>query len=237
MITIAIVEDDKKSAKILQDYILRYSEEKQEPLAVECFENGLNFISDYKASCDIALMDIEMPHMNGLDTARKLREFDSQIPLIFITNMAKYAIRGYRVQALDYVLKPMKYEAFVVKMDKVKRLAEKKKDTSITIKSGVAIHRLRVSNILYVEVVQHLLIFHTEDGDFTTRGVLRDVEAILEENGFFKCNKCYLVNLRHVRSVYNGMALVGNDQLQVSRARKKAFAEAVADYIGNMQSI
>ena len=57
MITIAIVEDDKKSAKILQDYILRYSEEKQEPLAVECFENGLNFISDYKASCDIALMD------------------------------------------------------------------------------------------------------------------------------------------------------------------------------------
>lgn len=66
MITIAIVEDDKKSAKILQDYILRYSEEKQEPLAVECFENGLNFISDYKASCDIALMDIEMPHMNVL---------------------------------------------------------------------------------------------------------------------------------------------------------------------------
>ena len=94
MITIAIVEDDKKSAKILQDYILRYSEEKQEPLAVECFENGLNFISDYKASCDIALMDIEMPHMNGLDTARKLREFDSQIPLIFITNMAQYAING-----------------------------------------------------------------------------------------------------------------------------------------------
>ena len=54
-----------------------------------------------------------------------------------------------------------------------------------------------------------MLIFHTEDGDFTTRGVLRDVEAILEENGFFKCNKCYLVNLRHVRSVYDGMALVG----------------------------
>ena len=78
MITIAIVEDDKKSAKILQEYILRYSKEKQEPLAVECFENGLNFISDYKASCDIVLMDIEMPHMNGLDTARKLREFDSQ---------------------------------------------------------------------------------------------------------------------------------------------------------------
>ena len=60
---------------------------------------------------------------------------------------------------------------------------------------------------------------------------------MLEENGFYKCNKCYLVNLRHVRSVHDGMALVGNDQLQVSRARKMAFAEAVAAYIGDMQSI
>lgn len=84
MITIAIVEDDKKSAKILQDYILRYSEEKQEPLAVECFENGLNFISDYKASCDIALMDIEMPHMNGLDTARKLRNLIARFLLFLL---------------------------------------------------------------------------------------------------------------------------------------------------------
>lgn len=151
--------------------------------------------------------------------------------------MAKYAIRGYEVQALDYVLKPVKYEAFTVKMDKVKRLAEKKKDKSISIKTGTATHRLLLSHIQYVEVVQHLLIFHTEDGDFSTRGVLKDVEAVLEENGFYKCNKCYLVNLRHVRSVHDGMVLVGNDQLQVSRARKKAFAEAVADYIGNMQSI
>ena len=125
MITIAIVEDDKKSAKILQDYILRYSEEKQEPLAVECFENGLNFISDYKASCDIALMDIEMPHMNGLDTARKLREFDSQIPLIFITNMAQYAINGYEVQALDFMVKPIEYFNFSLKLDKAIRICKK----------------------------------------------------------------------------------------------------------------
>ena len=111
------------SAKILQDYILRYSEEKQEPLAVECFENGLNFISDYKASCDIALMDIEMPHMNGLDTARKLREFDSQIPLIFITNMAQYAINGYEVQALDFMVKPIEYFNFSLKLDKAIRIS------------------------------------------------------------------------------------------------------------------
>ena len=92
-------------------------------------------------------------------------------------------------------------------MDKVKRLAEKKKDKSITIKTGTTTHRLQLSHIQYVEVVQHLLIFHTEDGDFSTRGVLKDVESVLEENGFHKCNKCYLVNLRHVRVCMMGWHL------------------------------
>lgn len=237
MLRVAVAEDNPKDLERILGFLKRYGEDRNVQIEVSEYADGSELLEQYRPCYDVVFLDIEMPQLNGMKTAEKIRETDEEVILIFITNMAKYAIRGYRVQALDYVLKPMKYEAFVVKMDKVKRLAEKKKDTSITIKSGVAIHRLRVSNILYVEVVQHLLIFHTEDGDLTTRGVLRDVEAILEENGFFKCNKCYLVNLRHVRSVYNGMALVGNDQLQVSRARKKAFAEAVADYIGNMQSI
>ena len=151
MITIAIVEDDKKSAKILQDYILRYSEEKQEPLAVECFENGLNFISDYKASCDIALMDIEMPHMNGLDTARKLREFDSQIPLIFITNMAQYAINGYEVQALDFMVKPIEYFNFSLKLDKAIRICKKLHGYQIYVPSEQGTVKFDIADLIYIE--------------------------------------------------------------------------------------
>jgi len=161
MITIAIVEDDKKSAKILQDYILRYSEEKQEPLAVECFENGLNFISDYKASCDIALMDIEMPHMNGLDTARKLREFDSQIPLIFITNMAQYAINGYEVQALDFMVKPIEYFNFSLKLDKAIRICKKLHGYQIYVPSEQGTVKIDIADLIYIESAKHYLYLHT----------------------------------------------------------------------------
>lgn len=166
MITIAIVEDDKKSAKILQDYILRYSEEKQEPLAVECFENGLNFISDYKASCDIALMDIEMPHMNGLDTARKLREFDSQIPLIFITNMAQYAINGYEVQALDFMVKPIEYFNFSLKLDKAIRICKKLHGYQIYVPSEQGTVKIDIADLIYIESAKHYLYLHTSKETF-----------------------------------------------------------------------
>lgn len=237
MLRVAVAEDNPKDRERLLSFLKKYGEEKDVQIEVAEYTDGSELLDQYRPCYDVIFLDVEMPQMDGMKAAEKIRETDEEVILIFIANMAKYAIRGYEVQALDYVLKPVKYEAFTVKMDKVKRLAEKKKDKSISIKTGTATHRLLLSHIQYVEVVQHLLIFHTEDGDFSTRGVLKDVEAVLEENGFYKCNKCYLVNLRHVRSVHDGMVLVGNDQLQVSRARKKAFAEAVADYIGNMQSI
>ena len=236
MIRVFLCDDDPSYLEYLSGIVGQFFQQNKIEAGIKTFLDGETLLEEPEMA-DLVFLDVEMPQMDGMKAAEKIRETDEEVILIFITNMAKYAIRGYEVQALDYVLKPVKYEAFSVKMDKVKRLAEKKKDKSISIKTGTATHRLLLSHIQYVEVVQHLLIFHTEDGDFSTRGVLKDVEAVLEENGFYKCNKCYLVNLRHVRSVHDGMALVGNDQLQVSRARKKAFAEAVADYIGNMQSI
>ena len=202
------------------------------------YTDGSELLDQYRPCYDVIFLDVEMPQMDGMKAAEKIRETDEEVILIFITNMAKYAIRGYEVQALDYVLKPVKYRSLYRENGQGKKACrEEKRQKHQLSKTGTATHRLLLSHIQYVEVVQHLLIFHTEDGDFSTRGVLKDVEAVLEENGFYKCNKCYLVNLRHVRSVHDGMALVGNDQLQVSRARKKAFAEAVAAYIGDMQSI
>ena len=237
MLRVGIAEDNPRDMERLVTYLKRYGDEKEIQIEVAKYTTGNQFLENYSFCYDVIFLDIMMPEMNGMKVAERIREKDEEVLLIFITNMAKYAINGYQVQALDYVLKPIKYEAFALKMDKVKRLAEKKKDQTITIKSGSDTNRLVLSHIQYVEVVKHTLIFHTEDGEFATRGVLKDVEAMLEENGFYKCNKCYLVNLRHVRSIKDGMVLVGSDLLQISRARKKAFTEAVAGYIGDMQSI
>ena len=211
MITIAIVEDDKKSAKILQDYILRYSEEKQEPLAVECFENGLNFISDYKASCDIALMDIEMPHMNGLDTARKLREFDSQIPLIFITNMAQYAINGYEVQALDFMVKPIEYFNFSLKLDKAIRICKKLHGYQIYVPSEQGTVKIDIADLIYIESAKHYLYLQT--GRFSC------------------CSKSFCVNLEWISRYQGNSVFVNGKELSISRSYKKTFIDQMTMYI------
>lgn len=231
MITIAIVEDDKKSAKILQDYILRYSEEKQEPLAVECFENGLNFISDYEASCDIALMDIEMPHMNGLDTARKLREFDSQIPLIFITNMAQYAINGYEVQALDFMVKPIEYFNFSLKLDKAIRICKKLHGYQIYVPSEQGTVKIDIADLIYIESAKHYLYLHTSKETFRLRSTMGDFIAQLPTGRFSCCSKSFCVNLEWISRYQGNSVFVNGKELSISRSYKKTFIDQMTMYI------
>ena len=178
MLRVAIAEDNPKDRERLQSFLKQYETEKNTQIEIAEYTDGSKLLEQYRPCYDVIFLDVEMPEMDGMKAAEKIREMDEEVILIFITNMAKYAIRGYQVQALDYVLKPVKYEAFSVKMDKVKRLAEKKKDKSITIKTGTTTHRLQLSHIQYVEVVQHLLIFHTEDGDFSTSLFLKKMVFI-----------------------------------------------------------
>ena len=118
MISVAIVEDDERYAVILKEYLKKYEEEYRESIDVTRFEDGDEIVENYRSQFDIILMDIEMRFMNGMEAAKKIREKDSQVIIIFITNMASYAIIGYAVDALDYVLKPISYFAFSQRLNR-----------------------------------------------------------------------------------------------------------------------
>lgn len=234
MIRIAVVEDDKNYAEKLRKYLDRYQKESGKKLKIEYFEDGEDIAVDYKGSFDIILMDIEMQFMNGMTAAERIREMDDEVVIIFITNTPQYAMKGYMVDALDYVLKPLAYFAFSQRIDRALTRLErrKKKFISISIKGGMK--KLEVSGIHYVEVRDHDLIFHTEGGDFESKGAMKDVEASLETEHFFRCNKCYLVNLEHVEGISGNDLLVGNDVIQVSRSRKKEFMNRLNDYMNEV---
>lgn len=234
MIRIAVVEDDKNYAEKLRKYLDRYQKESGKKLKIEYFEDGEDIAVDYKGSFDIILMDIEMQFMNGMTAAERIREMDDEVVIIFITNTPQYAMKGYMVDALDYVLKPLAYFAFSQRIDRALTRLErrKKKFISISIKGGMK--KLEVSGIHYVEVRDHDLIFHTEGGDFESKGAMKDVEASLETEHFFRCNKCYLVNLEHVEGIRGSDLIVGNDIIQVSRSRKKEFMNRLNDYMNEV---
>ncbi len=234
MIRIAVVEDDKEYAEKLQSYLEKYEKEKGEKIRTRYFQDGEDIAIDYKCNFDIILMDIELQFMDGMTAAEKIRELDDEVVIIFITNMPQYAMKGYMVDALDYVLKPLSYFAFSQKIDRALTRLERRKKKYIVISVKGGMKKLEVSGIRYVEVRDHDLIYHTAGGDYETKGSMREVEASLEGEGFSRCNKCYLVNLEHVDGIQGNDLLIGTDVIQVSRARKKELMNQLNNYMNEV---
>ena len=101
---VAIVEDEKSSRDRLKGFLQRYMEENDYKIEITEFEDGIEIVIPYRASYDVIFLDIEMPQMNGMKAAEIIREKDEHVILVFITNVARYAVKGYEVQALDYIL-------------------------------------------------------------------------------------------------------------------------------------
>lgn len=232
MLRIAIVEDDPGDQRHLRQMIDQFAACCGERCVVTAFGSGTEFLQDYRPDYDLVLLDVEMPGLNGLDTARELRAMDSTVLVIFITNMAQYAIRGYEVDALDYVLKPVSYYSFEMKLKKVRRILAEWGGSSVVLSAKGEMRRIPVRSILYVEVRDHSLCYHTGDGDFCATGSMKKLEVELGPHAFARCNNCYLVNLKHVRAVTQDQVTVGDTELKISRPRRKGFMEALSAYYG-----
>lgn len=230
MIYIAIVEDDEIYRREIQEHLRRYEEEKHVPLRIDIFVDGRQIVERYPADYDILLMDIDLPQMDGMSAAERIRDVDSEVAIIFITNFPQYAICGYHVEASDYLLKPVNYAAFSRVLDKIVGRKQKKKQyLMVNEKSGK--QKLEIKKIRFVEVRNHVLTFHMTDGDFTAKGAIRDVEEELRGESFFRCNKGYLVNLAYVDRVSGYDVWVGKDMITVGHTHKKEFLDALNQFI------
>ena len=229
---IAIVEDEKKEADLLQPLLQRYAEEVGEELEISIYQNAIVFLTNYHPVFDIVFMDIEMPYMNGLESAAKLRETDSSTLLIFATNLGHMAAKGYEVEAFDFIIKPVHYDTLRLKLKRAFTRLAQMADNDVTFSSDGAKIRMPSKEIQYIEVTNHQLVYHTESGNYPVYGTLSRVREQMESLGFALCNNCYLVNLRHVRKVQKFTVTVGDDELQISHPKKKEFLDALNHYIG-----
>lgn len=232
MINVAIVEDESEAAEILTQHLKRYAEEKGTQFHTVWFNNPVLFLERYKASYDIILMDIEMPHINGMDAAKKLRDMDKSVALIFVTNMAQFAIKGYEVDAFDFIVKPLSYFNFALKLERVVERIKTREEIKLAVTVDDATRFIRAVDIYYIEVIKHSVIYHTVNGTFESYGTLKKIEPILGGAGFAKCNNCYLVNLRYVSGVKGFTVTVGKEELQISHPKKKEFLRALNIYLG-----
>ena len=231
MIRIAIVEDNTEEMQLMKSYVDRCSKERGFLCTVDSYTDGDGIVEGIQAGYDLIILDIELPLINGMDAAEEIRKMDQDATIIFVTHNPNYAIRGYKVQALDYLLKPVQYKAFDEVMERAlaQRSSNSKKYIRVKIRSGTV--KLDVSQIRYVDVLDHYLCYHTSEGDIKTQASMRDAVKALEGEPFFQCNKAFLVNLAYVDGISGNDLIIGSERIPVSRARKKAFLEAMNQYL------
>lgn len=234
MIRVALVEDEESSQRTLTEYLERFSQEINEKIHVSIFPDGAEIVEDYRGNYDIILMDILMRYMDGMEAASEIRKVDKEVVILFITSTPQYVMKGYTVDALDYVLKPVSYFAFSQRMQRALERMKHRTRKFISVPFQGGMRKLDISQIRYIEVVNHSLIYHLDGETLEAKSVLSELEDALTAYHFFRCNKCYLVNLEHVNGVNENCADVDGDQIQVSRPKKKAFLDALNNYINEV---
>jgi len=241
MYNIAIIEDDKNYSELMKQYVGNFSRSKNIETDIDAFYSGTEFL----ASCsekkyDIVFMDIILPEYDGLEISRRFRKINEEAVIIFVTNMAQYAINGYEVNALDFLVKPVTYINFCLKITKAIKAASSKAVSTIALKSlddGVKL--IKINRISFVESFGHHIVYHIVTDkikkvvvEITVRDVLNAVEKKLASPKMFRCNKSYIVNLDYVVKVKEGIAFVENGtelkEIPLSRISYSEFMKRLA---------
>lgn len=229
---VAIVEDDRVAAQELENCLERYETGRNVSFSIVHFPDGGLFLRQYQPVYDIVFMDIKMPGMDGMTAAQKLRQIDPVTTLVFVTSVVQYAVKGYEVDAIDFIVKPVRYHTFALKMRRIMEAVRLKQGCGILVNAEGGSRVIPSSQVYYVEVTSHILTYHTEQGDFEMRGKLSSVEQQLPADSFFRCSVSHLINLRYLTQLGSESVVVAGQEIRFSRAKKKELTAAVAAYLG-----
>lgn len=232
MIRVAIVDDDLEFCQKIQEYVEQYEFESREKITLSTFGDGDEIVNKYKPNYDIILMDIRMKFLDGMRAAEEIRKIDSEVLIIFITNDIQYAVKGYAVDAMDYMVKPLLYPAFSQCMNRAFAKLKKRKKQFVTIKTKGGIVRVEVSDICRIESCGHNIVYYTNTGKYESTRTLKEIEEEMQDYNLFKVNKGSLVNMEYVDSMHGNSVMVDGEEIVISRSRRKEFVEALTAYWG-----
>lgn len=231
MMKTCVVEDDAATAETIESFIKKYYEQNGTPVSVTCFSNACDFLNGYDETFDVVFMDIEMPKLNGMEAVRELRKKDENVTIIFVTNLAQYAVSGYEVSAFDFIVKPITYGSFAMKLRRLTQYLSSKRKCEICVSTRHGKVLIKADDIKYVEIMRHAITYHTVNGDYAGSGTLKNVMNELEGLTFALCNRCYLVNLQFVTQIAENDVCVGGDMLQIAAPRRKEFIRRFNEYL------
>ena len=239
IIHIAMLEDNKAEASATMEMVDRYFKGSENEYTLKVFSSSKELLEQSISKFDLLLLDIllEGEEINGMDIAKKIRESNPKVAIVFLTKSTHFAIEGYKVNAIDYIVKPIVYEEFLLKMHKILDIMAHSLDREIIMKTVDGVIKTKESNILYVEVIRHYLHFHTKEGEIlVVRGSMKDYSEELS-SVFARSGNSFIVNLRYVEKIAKAdIFLSGKDgeliSVPLTRSFRESFLNAFSTYSG-----
>ena len=234
MLQIAICDDETAQCSLLESYVREWERLRRQEADIALVGNGEQLLFHWEERRrDILLLDIDMPGVDGLSLARRLRGRGEDVQIVFVTGLAEYALEGYKVNAFDYLIKPVSYEKLTKVLAKILKMIDRKNTRFLTVRNHDIWYRVALGDIVFVETLNRHCVIHTVCGFYVSTKKMRDLEKELPEDNFFRCNSGYIVNFDHIEKVVRSdIYLRNNEIITVSRSRKKQFIDRLAEYWG-----
>ncbi len=215
MIKIAFCDDDMEVLHQMNELIDRYRVERNEDITYAAFQSPFELLTEIEKGIrpDILFLDVVMPGQNGMDVAKEIRQYDTNMKIIFLTSSPEFAVESYSVGAYFYQLKPIWEESFFRLMDAVLAECEKKKKNSLILRSKDGITRIDLQQLEYCEVLGRKLLFHLENGAvLESAGSLDDLAGqLMQYSNFFRPHRSFLVNMEYIQNISSRSIKMVND--------------------------
>ena len=215
MIKIAFCDDDMEVLHQMNELIDRYRVERNEDITYAAFQSPFELLTEIEKGIrpDILFLDVVMPGQNGMDVAKEIRQYDTNMKIIFLTSSPEFAVESYSVGAYFYQLKPIWEESFFRLMDSVLSECEKKKKNSLILRSKDGITRIDLQQLEYCEVLGRKLLFHLENGAvLESAGSLDDLAGqLMQYSNFFRPHRSFLVNMEYIQNISSRSIKMVND--------------------------
>lgn len=234
MINVVLCDDEPHFLTSMEKLIQQYMKTNQKELCITKFHDGVDLIKNYDLGFDIIFLDVSMETLDGIETAKKIREVDNKVVIIFLTSVVKYVLSGYTLGAANYLIKPINLKKITIELDKALEKLQEIGQQSITIKNNTGLYKIYVNDIKYIETYDRKTLIHMKDKEVVCFYTMKILEEKLNAFNFIRCHSSFIVNTQFIQSIEKLVIfLTTGEQIPISQQKRKDVMRLIAVYLGD----